>query len=460
MISRFPFLTAILAVLLAVSCGEKEPAFVSRTVDLTVTVSADKSSPVPGAEVTIDYEQRRTDQDGKCVFESLLVGRHSITVKAYDYEDYTESFVVAEGMTGFPVNLSALPPYLEADSSPIHTKSLRGTNEIRISSNTDWTVVSDSPEMSFNVTSGHGSGSVRCTWSFQQDSTGLDYKEAFFSIRSARDTLDFSVRVAMPIFISRVEGVANNYVENPDGSDMGIIRFSRKVKDVEVRYPVEAEVTLVDDHTVSFPVPGSNLCRDFLKISVKANSANGDGVVCETDNLSIPFYDQRAIFDGTCMGFFISQDQKTLWLSTGAPDKIREIDAKSFEVLKEIDVDFHPGPLSLNPHNGLLYVIDEYRLTDDPPVLVKSIHVVNPENGKEVKTISFGDQSASPYKVVFADNGMGAVWVVNEYGNDKMILLIDSRDEDKLITHKYFERDFDIEFEDAGHNIKDITPKA
>lgn len=464
MMSRFSFFPAIVAVLLAISCKEKEPIIVSRTVDLTVTVYGDKSSPVPGADVTIDYEHRRTAPDGTCIFEDLLVGRHSITVKAYDYKDYTESLAVEEGMTGFSVNLSALPPYLEADSLLIRTKSLRGTNEMQIRSNSDWTVVSDSPEMSFNITSGHGSGTVRCSWSFQQDSTGLDYKEAFFSIRSAHDTLDFCVRVAMPIFISHVEGVTNNYVENPDGSDMGIIRFSRKVKDVEVHYPVEAEITKIDDYTVSFPVPGSNLCRDFLKISVKAHSANGDGVVCEADDLSIPYYDQRAIFDGTCMGFFLSRDQKTIWMSTGGPDKLRQIDTKSFEVLKEIDVDFHPGPLSLNPYNGLLYVIDEYRLTDDPPVLVKSIHVVNPDNGKEVKTISlepeedprFGLLPVSPYKLLFANNGMGAVWVVDEHGYNRSIRLIDSRNEDKVIKHKYLEQEFDTEFEDAVFNIRDI----
>ena len=68
---------------MAVSCREKEQPFVSRNVDLTVKVSDGNSlSPIHLAEVTIDYEHHLTGQDGTCVFEKLLVGHHTITIKA------------------------------------------------------------------------------------------------------------------------------------------------------------------------------------------------------------------------------------------------------------------------------------------------------------------------------------------------------------------------------------------
>ena len=194
--SRLFIFVAFATIFLALSCREKEQPFVSKKVDLTVTVSdGESSSPIPLAEVTIDYEHRLTGQDGTCIFEKLLVGHHTITVKAYDYEEYSESIVVEEGMTVFPVKLTTLLPYLEVDFESISTLSLKGTKEIQIRSNSDWKVVSDSPEISFNKTSGHGSGTFLATWSFLPDSTGLDYKEAFFSVRNAYDTLDFGVRV-------------------------------------------------------------------------------------------------------------------------------------------------------------------------------------------------------------------------------------------------------------------------
>ena len=224
----------------------------SRNVDLTVKVSDGNSlSPIYLAEVTIDYEHRLTGQDGTCLFEKLIFGRHTITIKADEYEDYTASFVVDEGMTSLPVKLTTLPPYLEVDFESISTLSLKGTKEIQLRSNSDWKVVSDSPEISFNKATGHGSGTFIASWSFQPDSTGLDYKEAFFSVRNAYDTLDFSVRVAMPIFITDVEGISNNFEKDPNGKDSCIVRFSRKVKDVKVLIPEEKEVYWLDDYSVS-----------------------------------------------------------------------------------------------------------------------------------------------------------------------------------------------------------------
>ena len=446
---------------MAVSCGEKEQPFVSRNVDLTVTVSdGDSSSPIPMAEVTIDYEHHLTGQDGTCLFEKLIFGRHTITVKAREYQDYTDSFVVGEGMTSLPVKLTTLPPYLEVDFESISTLSLKGTKEIQIRSNSDWKVVSYSPEISFNKTSGHGSGTFLATWSFQPDSTGLDYKEAFFSVRNAYDTLDFGVRVAMPIFIAGVEGRSNNFVKDPNGLDSCIVRFSRKIKDVKVFIPEEVEVNILDDYSVSFPVPAAMLCRAYPVNRIIASSANGDGSELRAEDVKIPFYDKLVIFDGVNAGLYLYPDRNTLWMATIGPDKLRKIDTKSFEVLKEINLDFHPGPLALNPYNGMLYVIDNHLVTDETPEVAKTIRVVDPNTGREIKRIAiepdeedirYNYTSISPYKVIFAENGMGAVLVSRD-----RIRLIDSRDGDRVIKHQYLERDFEPDFEDTEHHIRDI----
>ena len=446
---------------MAVSCREKEQPFVSRNVDLTVTVSDGNSlSPIPLAEVTIDYEHHLTGQDGTCLFEKLIFGRHTITVKARDYQDYTDSFVVGEGMTSLPVKLTTLPPYLEVDFESISTLSLKGTKEIQIRSNSDWKVVSDSPEISFNKTSGHGSGTFIAYWSFQPDSTGLDYKEAFFSVRNAYDTLDFGVRVAMPIFITSVEGISNNFVKDPNGKDSCIVRFSRKVRDVKVFIPEEREVYWLDDYSVSFAIPAAMLCRAYPVNRIIASSANGDGSELRAEDVKIPFYDKLVIFDGVNAGLYLYPDRNTLWMATIGPDKLRKIDTKSFEVLKEINLDFHPGPLALNPHNGMLYVIDNHLVTDETPEVAKTIRVVDPNTGRVIKRITIEPDeedirhnytSISPYKVVFAENGMGAVLVSRD-----RIRLIDSCDGDRVIKHQYLEREFEPDFEDTEHHIRDI----
>lgn len=455
------FLSCLLTLFMAVSCREKEQPLSSKSVDLTVTVYDESSlTPIPLADVTIDYQHKRTGQDGACLFEKLLVGHHTITVKADDYTDYTASIVVGEGMTELTVKLSSLPPYLESNFESFSTLSLKGMKEIQISSNSDWKIQSDSPEISFNITSGHGSRLVRCSWSFQRDSTGLDYKDAFFSIISTCDTLDFRIRAAMPIFITGVEGVSNNFVKDPNGMDSCIVRFSRRVKDVKVFIPEEKEVKWLDEYSVSFPIPAGMLCRAYLVNKINASSANGDGVELRADNVEIPFYDKQALYDGVNVGMYLYPDRKTLWLATIGPDKLRKIDTESFEVLHEVNLDFHPGPLALNPYNGMLYVIDNHLLADETPEEAKTIRVVDPDTGREIKRIAiepdeedirYNCTSISPQKVIFAENGMGAVLV-----SRNRIRLIDSRDADRVIKHQYLEQEFEPDFGDAEHHIRDI----
>ena len=440
---------------LIVSCQDEIPVEPVHS-DLTVKVVDEDSNPVNTAEVRLGVTYREfTNSEGICIFKDLSEGQYKMYVKAHDFVD-SEKEVMVSGMSpSYLVTLTAVPPYVETDSLLIRTYYPKDSFELHLRSNTDWKVVPGSPELSFNRTEGHGDGIVVCSWDFKVDSlVDVDKLEASFSIQGAgTEKLDFGIRLAVPIRVIHTEGTVPNLVKDPDGLCKAVVVFSRKVKDVQVYQGYEyMDVEQLDDYTVTFPVHGKeHLLYTYNVDLISAKSANGDGVVFHEYDISVPFDDGEVYMDGNIVGIELSRDEKTFWASVTG-NKLRKIDARTLEVLKEIDVPFEAGPLSFNPFNGLLYVIDSYQGYG------KSVRVIDPETGEQIKSIVIEpdeddlfhhDTVISPRSIKVAENGVGAVIVTRQ-----RLRIIDSRDGDKVRKHPYLDLDLGPYFDIYEHDIR------
>ncbi|MBP3269870.1 MAG: hypothetical protein J6L98_04235 [Bacteroidales bacterium] len=457
-LGHIAILFGVIAAFMAVSCREEDAPVRNHPATLTVKVVDEEANPVQSAEVKVGISwQGVTDSEGICVFKEVREGSFKVTVKAHDFIDYEKDVLISAPSASCLVSLSSVAPYLQTDSLQVRTSMRKGTCNINLRSNTDWKLVNDSPELKFSRTEGHGDQIVTCSWDFKVDSlVDIDALEAFFSVRSATERLDFSVRLAVPIRITRTYGVAGNHIKNPEGVCRGLVSFSRKVKNVKVFLGYQfMDVERIDDFTFSFPFHTNSYIFSTGNVDlVMAESANGDGVTFKENNVKVPFNDKVVYLEGSTVGLELSRDEKSMWTSVYG-NKLRKIDARTLEVLKEIDVPFQPGPLSFNPYNGLLYVIDSYQGNG------KSVKVIDPESGNLVKSIVIepdeddifhNDTTITPWKIKFADNGVGAVLVT---GNK--LRIIDSRDGDKVSGHPYFDQEFDPNFNSFDHNISDIT---
>ncbi len=453
------FLACLVALLMAVSCRGKEemPEPEPVPAELAVKVVDSESKPVNSAEVLVGESYRGfTDSDGNLVLWNLKAGDYILTVKAHDYVDYVSEIKVS-GKSSYHVTLSSTPPYFETDSLLFRTFFPRSKTQIHFRSNADWKVVSASPELTFNISEGHGNQqAVFVSWDFAVDSlVDVDTQEASFSVESAGKKLDFRIRLAVPIRITGTEGIVGNLVKDPSGVCKAVVSFSRKVKNVKafLNYSF-MDVEQIDDFTVTFPTrSNAQLFTTYRVDFITADSANDDGVSFKESDVEIPFNDKVVYLDGNTVGMELSRDESVIWTSVYG-NKLRKIDSRSLEVLKEIDVPFQPGPLSFNPSNGMLYVIDSY--TGDG----KSVKVVDPVSGKLVKSIViepdeedifYNTTTISPWKIKFADNGVGAVLV-----SRSRLRMIDSRDGDKVSKHPYLYQEFDPFFEGFEHDIADV----
>ena len=190
----------------------------------------------------------------------------------------------------------------------------------------------------------------------------------------------------------------------------------------------------VDDYTVEISIPTgwSKLGGTYSISQVKVKSANGDGVLFDKE-VQVDFFDGIAQIEGLLRHWSFSQDESRLWVSTEFPNRIYELDARTFEVLKSFDLDWQPGKHHLNPYNNLLYV------TDQPNEALK---VLDPGSGKTLKTIKLKPSELDhpqsprtiPYNILFADNGLG-VLVAADIDNYYRWYFIDSRQDDLVETN-------------------------
>ena len=424
------------------SCNKAVTHPEKTTYDLTVIVTDESSRPMQDAVVTIEKVIKRTDAEGKCTFPGLTSKWVWLEITADYYLPVGQS-VTLEGRPDEPltVMMSKGQLYVTVDTPEIDTKEGKYSKRIKVQSNTDWKIETSSPELSFSTTEGYGNQEVNVVWSFSEEQPDEDLAVAEFTIVSQAEPVTVPIRYHLPIRLVKSEGIAANLVLDHEAFNTVRLTFSRKVVPVEVWTNYERlQCQAVDDYTVEISIPTgwSKLGGTYSISQVKVKSANGDGVLFDKE-AQVDFFDGIAQIEGILRHWSLSEDESRLWVSTEFPNRIYELDARTFEVLKSFDLDWQPGKHHLNPYNNLLYV------TDQPNEALK---VLDPGSGKTLKTIKLKPSVLDhpqtprtiPYNILFADNGLG-VLVAADIDNYYRWYFIDSR-HDNLVETNPLEEEF------------------
>ena len=425
------------------SCRKIDPEPEVKSYGLTVFVTDESAVPVQNALVAVDRIEKRTDAAGKCSFSDLSAGTVVLQVSADGYLPATQP-VTLTGQAGQTVKvpLTKEPPFLSVDVEQIDTPEMVSKKTLHIQSNTAWHIESTSDELSFEPREGSGSQAVTVSWSFPEEQEDEDLALAEFTILSSLDPVTIPVRCHLPIRVVNVEGTVPNLVVDIKAAAIGRVTFSRKVVPVDAWDDAYTEYELrpVDDYTLDIVIPSFRLGLDY-PIKVRAESASGDGVSFD-ETVTVGFFDGEVEVEGVFNAWSLTKDETRIWVSTEFPNRIYELDARSFSVLHSFDLDWAPGKLQLNPYNGRLYVVDNTNGV---------LKVLDPESGKLLKTITREpdelDHPQGPntiaYNILFADNGFG-VLVMTSIDDTFRWFFIDSRNDDALEQNP-LEKEFGLE---------------
>lgn len=424
------FLLALLGLTFP-SCREQEAE--TRTYELTVLVTDSSERPIAGALVTVDQDRDLTNQEGKCVFSGLTAQRVKLEVSADSYEPQSQWVSLAEqGAAPLTVRLSDIPPYLSVDTEQIDTKARSGTATLQIASNTEWRLESASGALSFSPTEGKGSSVVHVHWDFPQEPEDEDLAKAEFSILSRTDAVTIPILYHLPILVTHVDVSVPNLAVHFGAPAVVHIRFSRKVRPVKswITEPyVELDMRAADAYTVDVDIPYKmiQLGADRVLDHVAVESVLDDGITFD-ETVIAPLHDGQVTLEGTFRHWTFGEDESTLWLITDSPKRVYKLDARSFAVLRQFELDWLPERISFNRYNHRLYVTGEGVL-----------RVLDAETGALVKVISKETDSLDHPQfpcntisnVLFADNGFGIFITSNEIGTYRWFF-IDSRVDDKV----------------------------
>ena len=419
----------------SLSCRKVEPE-PEKSYGLTVYVTDESAVPVQDALVTLDRIEKRTDAEGKCTFSDMKMLHITLKISADAYLPVTQS-VTLTGEAGqtLRVSLTKEPPYLSVDLAEIVTQEMKSNKALRIQSNTGWRIESSSDVLTFSPQEGNGSQTVSVSWSFPDKQEDEDVALAEFTILSSVDPVTVPVRCLLPIRVLKTEGYAVNLAGDDPTSSIARVTFSRKVLPLEAWAPGYTELGLrsVDDHTVDVVIPANfvSLGESYVIDRLKVESANDDGVTFDK-TVVVDFFEDKVEIEGVMKQWALSKDETRLWVSAEFPNRIYELDARTFEVLKSFDLDWEPGKLQLNPYNDRLYVIDNTN---------RVLKVLDPASGKTVKTIKLEPDERDdpdgpitiPCNILFADNGLGVLIATATYICDAYRwFFIDSRRDDML----------------------------
>ena len=143
------------------------------------------------------------------------------------------------------------------------------------------------------------------------------------------------------------------------------------------------------------------------------------------------------------MNYFLSADNKFVWVLTQDPNQVYCIDLENPANTKKYPLNFTPGKMVLNPANQKLYILNYFAYTMGATNLDK-IYVMNPADGKIERTITVPlDAYDNPqhrvvlYNLAFGYNGYGILETstIESSSGAPRWRIMDSRYNDTVYVH-------------------------
>ena len=354
------------------------------------------------------------------------------------------------------------PPIL--DKSIVRFDCHEDTFSVNIVCSADWTIKIDSSWVSADKMSGRGNETVkfRCSKNLTVKQREAEiYITNTFTGKSAKVLVCQTGRprgkaglVSNRVVVGNAQTGEKTYIELTFDMPITVEAISSSryyLSDITPEYS--------EDHcSVRFGMPVVTL---GLESEGTITVVNGDGAETTT-SFRLDFYDKHYKVEGQVRGAIVSSDEQSVWLSTSHPSKLIELSLVDGSVLHEIDMPFTPAKISINPYNGLLYVMP-YNMFEDKG-FANSFCTVNPQKGSITATYTIEPSAKThpqypviyPYEVEFTSDGFGVLMLRSRETTQLEWRYIDSANDNKITATDYDWDTFWIEHVYQSCNQKSI----
>lgn len=337
------------------------------------------------------------------------------------------------------------------------------TFSINIACAANWTVKTDSNWVSADKTSGNGNATVKFTCS-ENLTINQRVAEIFitneFNNKSAKVTVSQTGRPR-----NKASLVSNRLIlGNP-------ITEEKNYYELTFDMPVTVKSISSPNYYIGeTPDYSEDRCTVRYELPVVTFGMESDGSVTfasdegvqTTAPLKFEFFDKHYKVEGQVRGAIVSTDEQSVWLSMSFPSKLTEMSLVDGSILHEIDMPFVPGKISINPYNGLLYVMP-YNKREDYG-FANSFCTVDPKKGTITATYTIEPSAKThpqypaiyPYEVEFTSDGFGILMLCSCGSTGLEWRYIDSANGNKITVTDYDWTTYWIEHVYQGCNQKSL----
>ena len=338
------------------------------------------------------------------------------------------------------------------------------TFSVNITCAANWTVKTDSNWVSADKTSGYGNGTVKFKCS---ENLTLKQRVAEIFITNTANNKSAKLMVYQTgRSRSKASLVSNKLIlGNPL---TGVKNYYELTFDMPIKVTaISSSLFSISDIT---PEYSEDRCTVRYELPVVTLGMESDGVVTvysdegvqTTTSFKYEFYDKRYKTEGQVSAAIVSADEQSVWLTTCFPSKLLELSLVDGSVLHEIDMPFAPGKISINPYNGLLYVMP-YNKREDIG-FSNSFCTVDPKKGDITATYTIEASEKThpqypaiyPYEVEFTSDGFGILMLCSMGTTGLEWRYIDSANDNKITVTDYDWTTYWIEHVYQGCNQKSL----
>ncbi|WPR77671.1 carboxypeptidase regulatory-like domain-containing protein [Algoriphagus sp. NG3] len=374
----------------------------------------------------------KTNEFGRYLFEDLATGDYKIEVSKETFIGKSEMLSLQPNVVNeADFSLEVGEEILMVPDSLINAGVKSGVFELRVLSNTSWTISSDSEWASLSSSGGNGDSKLLVTWTENMaDST----KTAILTLKSGKIQQSIKVIQASAIKIIDTKGIGGNQLASDPHSKV-TITFSRPISLVQRIDPLfrncqgaSFSPILNSDRTeLTFTYSCGRLGIKYPFTIEFLDDENNSHI----ENFDVEFYDKKLAIDGMVSSTYAAPNEDKLWITTTAPAKVYKIDMNKFEIEKEFkytELGPYEHTVTLNPYNNLLYISNRGKLD-----------VYNPETGQLVKSISLPKPEYDLYSdhyvfsMAFNKKGLGILSLRHTGSSGEKWVKIDSS-KDHLIS--------------------------
>jgi hypothetical protein len=438
------FLFFLIGAISNLSCKKDKNDPGSKTGDLTGIVKTTFDQPIVGAIVNAQSVSAVTDEYGRYNFVKLPSGEQTINVTKDGFISASHKVSIPRDATAkLDITLVTGKTQLSISDSIKTISPAGGIFNIKVTSNSTWTVEKKGTWISSSKMSGQGNSSLDIE---VKSHAGNDDRSDTLFVVAGEVKRTLVINQSSQIELLSFEGRMGN--DETGVKDSVHLQFNKPVKELSIQSLNQGCLTSMNysidkKNGATFSYSCANLGGDYPFV-VTATDEKGNKTI---KSIMVKFFKYRSTITGYITDYIFLNDEKEVLIATFLPATLIRYSIEKGEILETIDLSktIVPVKLSYSPYDNKVYFmgtsVTKTGINDAHPT-ESDVYTFNPKTSAIAKAISIPSDPADgpyqvnvPYNIAFTKSGHGMILLKSNQSSAIRWKLIDATKQNQITSY-------------------------